>query len=261
MGIRGFVDRNSTSEVTSSANITDHAVVRGDGGALGIQGSGVLIDDSDNISGLGSIASTGMTLDPGASGDSTVQFDINTTNEFIMGVDDTDDSFRISQGSALGTNDTFVMTAAGERTMPLQPAFLATASTQSDVTGDGTTYTVQFGTVVYDQNSDYDGTSTFTAPVTGRYLFSAIMQVHNDATGGLSNVVKLVASNRTIVITNLPTENQVTNYVGVNGHVTVGGTMSVDMDASDTVTITWQSGSNSKADDVISGTFSGYLVC
>ena len=38
--------------VTSTSNIADNAVVRGDGGAKGIQGSGVLIDDSDVISGI-----------------------------------------------------------------------------------------------------------------------------------------------------------------------------------------------------------------
>jgi len=69
--------------------------------------------------------SESLTIDPGASGDSFVQFDINATGEFRIGVDDTDDSFRVSQGSALGTNDTFIMTDAGEKTTPLQPAFLA----------------------------------------------------------------------------------------------------------------------------------------
>ena len=37
------------SHVSSSAVITDHAIVRGDGGAKGVQDSGVLIDDSDNV--------------------------------------------------------------------------------------------------------------------------------------------------------------------------------------------------------------------
>ena len=67
-----------------------------------------------------------LTIDPGATGDSFIQFDINATGEFRIGVDDASgDAFVIAQGSALGTNDTFVMTAAGERTMPLQSAFLA----------------------------------------------------------------------------------------------------------------------------------------
>ena len=38
-----------TNIVTASAVITDHAIVRGDGGGRGIQDSGILIDDSDNL--------------------------------------------------------------------------------------------------------------------------------------------------------------------------------------------------------------------
>jgi hypothetical protein len=115
-----------------------------------------------------------LTIDPGASGDSFVQFDINGTGEFRIGVDDdASDAFKVSQGSALGTNDTFVMTAAGERTMPLQPAFLTHRDADlTDVTGDGTTYTIVWDSEQFDQNGDFDGTSTFIAPVTGKYFFS-----------------------------------------------------------------------------------------
>jgi hypothetical protein len=45
-----FTDPSAGSgDVTSSANITDHAIVRGDGGAKGVQDSGILIDDDDKI--------------------------------------------------------------------------------------------------------------------------------------------------------------------------------------------------------------------
>ena len=37
---------------TASSNIGDNRVVRGDGGLKGIQGSGVIVDDSDNMSGI-----------------------------------------------------------------------------------------------------------------------------------------------------------------------------------------------------------------
>jgi hypothetical protein len=38
-----------SGDVSASANITDNAIVRGDGGSKGVQESGILIDDSDNI--------------------------------------------------------------------------------------------------------------------------------------------------------------------------------------------------------------------
>jgi hypothetical protein len=119
-------------------------------------------------------STTAMTIDPGSSGDSYIQFDINTTGEFRAGVDDTDgDAFLLSQGSALGTNNTFRMSAAGEMNMGLQPLFLAVpSSTLTNVTGDGTIYTVVFGSETTDQGSDYDSsTGIFTAPVAGKYKF------------------------------------------------------------------------------------------
>ncbi len=39
-------------DVTAATAITDNAIVRGDGGAKGVQGSGVIIDDSDSITGI-----------------------------------------------------------------------------------------------------------------------------------------------------------------------------------------------------------------
>jgi hypothetical protein len=50
--------------VSSTNTITDNSIVRGDGGSRGIQQSGVLIDDSDNITGTGDITmNTGTTLE------------------------------------------------------------------------------------------------------------------------------------------------------------------------------------------------------
>lgn len=46
-------------DVSAAAVLTDNAVVRGDGGAKGVQTSGVLVDDSDNMSGIGNIALSG----------------------------------------------------------------------------------------------------------------------------------------------------------------------------------------------------------
>jgi len=46
--------------VQAAAVITDHAIVRGDGGVRGIQDSGIIIDDLDNISGITSIIIDGL---------------------------------------------------------------------------------------------------------------------------------------------------------------------------------------------------------
>lgn len=61
-------DPTGTTDVTSSAAITDNTIVRGDGGGQGIQDSGITIDDSDNITGV-----TSQSFDGSTSGTIVVQ--------------------------------------------------------------------------------------------------------------------------------------------------------------------------------------------
>lgn len=174
-----------------------------------------------------------LTIDPGASGDSFIQYNINGTGEFRIGVDDTDsDAFVIAQGSALGTTNTFRMSAAGERTLPLQPAFLGTLSAQdANVTGNGTQYTMGQGnsvTNVYDQGGDFTTAGVFTAPVTGRYSFgtSQLWQAVSSATD--MNYL-IVTSNRSWSGIKF---NPSTTHVSTS--VLSNFTIFCDMDAADT---------------------------
>lgn len=119
------------------------------------------------------VAATAVTIDPGSSGDSYVQLAINTTDKFILGVDDTDDSFAISSGSALGTTNRLNITADGFVSVPAQPLIKVTPSGNLDnVTGDGTTYTIVYGTELIDIAGNFSST-TFTAPIAGTYFFYA----------------------------------------------------------------------------------------
>lgn len=128
-----------------------------------------------------SIEVQAATIDPGASGDSALQFDINAVNEFKVGVDDSDDDkFKVVVGGDFAANNAFVIDSAGHVTKPLQSAFRAEVPVGgfADVTGDSTLYTVQFSSTVFDRNSDYNNsTYTFTAPVTGIYQFGTIVRV------------------------------------------------------------------------------------
>jgi hypothetical protein len=70
---------------------------------------------------------------------------------------------------------------AGEWTFPLQPAFMMqkTGSQTIEVGSENVDWT---GTEVYDQGSDFDGTSTFTAPVTGIYEFCGCVFISSQTT-------------------------------------------------------------------------------
>lgn len=109
----------------------------------------------------------------------------------------------------------------------LQPAFLATHSVaQNNVTGNGAQVTIDFTTEVFDQNSNYDGTNTFTAPLSGRYSLSMSLNI-NDAATAVQAFGIINTSNR--------------GYVGIGTPllITAAGfqltlTVLADMDAGDT---------------------------
>ena len=49
----------SGGNVLASLSLDDNAIVRGDGGTIGVQTSGILIDDSDNVTGIANLTTTG----------------------------------------------------------------------------------------------------------------------------------------------------------------------------------------------------------
>lgn len=117
----------STSAVTSASNLTDNAIVRGDGGIKGVQTSGVLIDDSNNISGLLTIdvPNVGLKLrDADASNVMIVKPGSNLTADRTLTIT-TGDSDRTL---TLAGNATESGTNTGDQTITLT----------SDVTGSGT---------------------------------------------------------------------------------------------------------------------------
>jgi hypothetical protein len=61
---------SGTGDVSSSANIGDHRLVRGDGGLKGVQQSGITVDDSDNVTGVAAMGAT--TIELGHASDTTL---------------------------------------------------------------------------------------------------------------------------------------------------------------------------------------------
>lgn len=266
----------STSDSTPLNFDTDSGIATPSGNSLTIEGgtnintsgSGatVTLNLDTNIS-VGTIDSTQLTIDPGASGDAFVQFDINSSGAFRIGVDDTDDSFRISQGSALGTNDTQIITEEGEITFPLTPAFLAYLPSQdTNVTGDGTIFHLGSGTAlteVFDQNSDFNTNGTFTAPVTGKYLFDSSLVMSNIGSGHTLGVFRLVTSNRIVHFISHISPAAIRSSADL---AALSGSIITDMDAGDTARIDIEV-SNSTLTVGVNGSsfpvsfFSGKLAC
>ena len=120
----------------------------------------------------------------------------------------------------------------GEVTKPLQPCFCAYASgAQSNVTGNGAEHTVIFATERFDQGGNFDGTSTFTAPVAGRYLLATTVQMVGLTSGTVDDMtIKIVTSNQSydslFYIVNMATTQHSLKH-----------TIVCDMDASDTAVV------------------------
>jgi len=149
----------------------------------------------------------------------------------------------------------------GPITSATHPAFLALPTgTWADQTGDGTVFTVIFDTEVFDQGANYNGVSTFTAPVTGKYRFSASVMLLQLAAAHLTHSLELVASNRTIV--GMYDDVAANPFVGTR---TMVMTTLVDMDAGDTAYISLYVSGSTKVVDIFGHAtgrtfFSGELV-
>jgi hypothetical protein len=114
--------------------------------------------------------------------------------------------------------------------MPLQSAFMATPSaTLSNKTGNNTLYTFVCATEIYDRNSDYDGTSTYTAPITGIYALGFSFSGQG-ASGLTENLTQIATSNRTYATANMGAAIADSQYYSSSGNVS-----GADMDSADTV--------------------------
>lgn len=122
----------------------------------------------------------------GTAGDPTINWNVSGVTNFEMGLDNSDsDKLKISQGTALGTNDTWTMDTTGRRLLPLQPAFLAyVTASQNNVTGDNTHYTVIYDSTTINVGTNYNTSNgVFTAPITGTYLFQYTVTFGNITAG------------------------------------------------------------------------------
>lgn len=182
---------------------------------------------------------------------------------WTWGLDNSDsDAWVLSATGTPGTTNVMRVSTAGEINWPLQPAFLATSGDVANVTGDGTSYKIQFTNERYDQGGDYNGTDTFTAPVTGRYFLAATCSCE----GILSTHTSI---DYRIVTSNLSYNNRggaPSKVFDVNTRAAWIVSTDADMDAGDTADVRITISSGTKVVDIVGAGagwtyFSGRLAC
>jgi hypothetical protein len=174
----------------------------------------------------------------GTSGGSPMHvFNIPSGSDWTIGADNgQSDRFSIAQSTAaLNTKPVLLATTAGEITKPLQPAFYAKlTTTQTNVTGDGTVYTVICDSEQFDQGGNYNNaTGVFTAPVTARYRATVVGNFGNLAVTTTDATIQL-----TVTGTSASTYNLFSLGAGAvrdsNDQVLATGTVLFTMTAGDT---------------------------
>ena len=134
------------------------------------------------------------------------------------------------------TNDTEAMRidSAGIVTKPLQSGFSVKFSSSSDVSLTSTAYTtIPFNSERWDNNGDFDtSTYTFTAPVTGKYLFNYSLGFNSMDNSNTWFVILIITSNHSYHQWIAPDDM----FTGgdLNGNFTMKTSAVADMDASDT---------------------------
>jgi hypothetical protein len=118
----------------------------------------------------------------------------------------------------------------GIQTQAAQPSFSAKNSVQdTNVTGNGATYTVDFDSERYDQNADF-ASDTFTAPVTGKYLLTTHILSGTVTSAADSETIRIKTSNSTY-------ESFIELHLIASNNDGQMFAVIADMDASDTVTV------------------------
>jgi hypothetical protein len=101
-------------------------------------------------------------------------------------------------GTRLVSSTTATIDASNRMTNTAQPAFLANRSADaSNITGDGTTWTMICDYENFDQANNFNGTTTFTAPKTGIYFFPILIAPKDLSASFTYGEMNIVTTSRT----------------------------------------------------------------
>lgn len=135
--------------------------------------------------------------------------------------------------------------ADGSNLKPLQPMVTAYSAGGTDITGDGTVYTITFGTEDFDNGGNF-ASPTFTCPQTGVYVVDAHAGVFGAGAGHTVIVLNAVATVATYRLDYLEHD--------LNGiYNQLGGSAYIKCTAGDTITITLTGSGSTKTIDLDGG--------
>ena len=219
----------TNNEINNTVAENDFSVNRSTAGTA-VESS---VEHSDN-SNTGSHAQLLAQTGGGSGGDPFIRLNISGAQDYSFGIDNSNsDILKIQDDADPSTgNNLWALTSSGERVMPLQPCFHAYLdTTASNVTGNGTTYSIIFNNELIDQGSDFNtGTGTFTCPVDGNYNFGSGVNARACAAGMTLGECDIVTSDNTFTNTKTPAKE----FIAANGDVMFQASTKTPMDAADT---------------------------
>ena len=170
-----------------------------------------------------------LTIGDAGAEDTKIVFDGNA-QDYHIGLDDAGDYadyLLIGLGSALGTTPYMAIGPTGTVTAPYQPGFSAKTAVDQEDLAVAEVIDIVLGTEVWDSNADF-ASNTFTAPITGKYLFTWQINVYYLDSASSNISVYLTTSNR------LYKSHLDPDFGQDNVYWCFSGSMVADMDTSDT---------------------------
>ena len=165
----------------------------------------------------------------------------------------------VTIGEDAGASSIILQSGTGGITQPNQPGFLATPTSSQSNFAINVDVKVLFGTERFDNASNF-ASSTFTAPVTGKYILSVNVYLALLDIAATYYYLDIVTSNKTYRVWVLDP----TRWSADLAYYSAGATIIADMDASDTALINiFQSGGTAQTDIISTyggSYFSGYLL-
>jgi len=178
----------------------------------------------------------------------------------LIGYDDGASAYNKMVIRSTGSGDQITLHTDGYVTKPLQPAFRVTTTDQGNLSNN-TYHTITFGSggEAFDNHSDFDtSTYTFTAPVTGKYMFGVGVMVTTLQTDASYYGIRLTTSNYDTwsYLLDPGGFDETVSYFNMNVPIIT------DMDANDTAIVRYYQGHGTGGvSDINSGSwFSGMLI-